>query len=202
LHFHSQAFSRSLVVLYYLHILGSCAASAHKHLTEEAEQHYESTMASISLSRGQPSLPLILQVSSAGHASACCLLVRVHKGLAAWHSSSSQPLTCVSALQLGTTKRKCNMWLPYEGGFSENSILFPWVPRHFYQVRWLLIKYSPLSRRVGRLQCTCGEALMACIIIGEMIWMAAQFAADPDFRVDVKLTGMNFGGSALKRRAA
>jgi hypothetical protein len=43
---------------------------------------------------------------------------------------------------------------------------------------------------------------MACIIIGEMIWMAAHFAADPDFRVDVKLTGMNFSGSALKRPAA
>jgi hypothetical protein len=110
--------------------------------------------------------------------------------LARCQFSSYQPLTCVPALQLGATEHKHGLWLPYERGFSENSILFPWVPRHFYQLRWLLIKHSPLSRRVSRMRFTFGEALMTCIIIGEMIWMATQFAVDPDFRVNVRRTGM------------
>jgi hypothetical protein len=100
-----------------------------------------------------------------------------------------QPVTHVRTLQLGAAEHKRDVWLPYERGFSENSILFPWIPRHFYQFRWLLVNGSPLSRRVGRKQFTWGEALVVFALVAEMVWMAAMVAINPVFRVNVRRTG-------------
>lgn len=80
-------------------------------------------------------------------------------------------------------------WRPYEQSHTENSILFPWVPRRFYQWRWALMNHSPLCYRVPGGRFTLGELLVTLVIVAQMAWMLLHWAIDPDMRADVSLTG-------------
>lgn len=87
---------------------------------------------------------------------------------------------------------KSQPWLPYEKSYTENSILFPCIPRHFYQFRWWLMNHSPLCRRVPGGRFTWGELCVTGIIVAQMAWMLLHWAIDPDMRRDTSSTGALF----------
>ena len=84
---------------------------------------------------------------------------------------------------------KPSLWLPYEQTYTENSILCPWIPRHFYQFRWAIMNCNPLCRRVPGGRFTWGELAVTAVIAGQMLWMLLHWAADADMRRDTSTTG-------------
>ena len=88
-------------------------------------------------------------------------------------------------------------WRPYEKNYTENSILFPFMPRRFYQWRWLIMNYSPLCRRVPGGRFTWGELAISGVIAAQMLWMLLHWAIDPGMRANVSTPGAN--DSALLR---
>ena len=81
-------------------------------------------------------------------------------------------------------------WKPYERSYTENAVLLPFIPRHFYQFRWELMNRSPLCRRVPGGAYTYGELLVTCVIGAEALWLLLHWAADSALRVDVTTTGV------------
>ena len=86
-------------------------------------------------------------------------------------------------------RQQPSAWKPYERSYTENSVLLPFIPRHFYQFRWSLMNRNPLCRRVPQGAYTYGELLVTCAIGAEALWMLLHWAADSAMRVDVTTTG-------------
>jgi hypothetical protein len=102
-------------------------------------------------------------------------------------------LVLFSAFCVQSTSEMGNeaLWLPYERAYTENSVLMPWIPRRFYQLRWALMNHNPLTQRFFRGQFTYGEALVTLLIVVEMLWILIYWAADKDgFRKNVRATGV------------
>jgi hypothetical protein len=108
-------------------------------------------------------------------------------------------LTCSACALVSQTSRSMQVdaamqqsldpWKPYEKSYAENSVLLPFIPRHFYQLRWALMRRNPLCRRVPGGAFTCGELLATAVIAAQMLWMLLHWAIDTHMRTDVIHTG-------------
>lgn len=90
-------------------------------------------------------------------------------------------------MQRPTAIAKLGEWRPYEASPAENYLFNPSIK--FYQLRWAFMKYNPLTWHCSGQAYTVGEALMTFAIVGQMIVTGFWWAIDPDFRVNVSITG-------------
>eukprot|EP00892_Ulva_mutabilis_P004391 jgi/Ulvmu1/2323/UM013_0171.1 len=86
-----------------------------------------------------------------------------------------------------TAIAKLGEWTPYEASPAESYLYKP--PRQFFQLRWALMRYNPLTWHCSGQPYTIGEALMTFAVVGQMIVTGFWWAIDPDFRVNVSITG-------------
>lgn len=96
-------------------------------------------------------------------------------------------LTRRCAVQRPTAIAKLGEWRPYEAAPAESYLLKP--PLKFFQLRWAAMKFNPLTWHCSGQAYTIGEALMTFAIIGQMVVTGFWWAIDPDFRVNVSVTG-------------
>ena len=84
------------------------------------------------------------------------------------------------------------LWRPYEAAPRENMVLW-WLPRRFYQLRWVLMR-NPLAWRMpGWRSHTIGEVLVFVLIFAQAAWMAIMWGGNfQGYRYDVCVTGAAF----------
>lgn len=93
--------------------------------------------------------------------------------------------------------------MPYEETYKENGMVLPFIPRKFYQLRWALMRWSPLCRRFFRGQFTYGEALVCFALFAQMAWILLHWILDTDgFRRNVRTTGALFACCLSRMQAA
>lgn len=78
------------------------------------------------------------------------------------------------------------VWQPYEASSMESFLLR--LPRPFYRMRWAAMRYNPLCWPIWN-GCTGGEALATTVIVAQMVATGLWWAFDPEFRVNVAVTG-------------
>ena len=84
--------------------------------------------------------------------------------------------------------QKDEYWEEYEASPLENYFM-PFLPESFYEVRWALMRYNPLCWTPFQKEYTLGEFVLFSLIVLELIGVSVAWAAHPDFRADVTLTG-------------
>ena len=80
-------------------------------------------------------------------------------------------------------------WRPYEAAPRENMTLW-WLPRQFYQLRWMLIRNPLAWRTPGFRTHSVGEVLALVVIVAQALWFGLMWAGNVNgYRYDVCVTG-------------